>query len=281
MGKSDITSKEFVFNRTKYYPENAYWMATMAKLVYMETKDGAPDAAKIQSELVNLDAGYEEVVPFDKNSSEAALIKHKDYIVAAFRGTNELADWWDNVNAFSSPGPFGEVHQGFQGALMDVWPAMRAKLREFRHKSPTPLPLWLTGHSLGGAMATLAAAQLIRADEPFNGVYTFGQPRCGDRDFARIFNIEAKNRFFRFQNNNDIVTRCPARIMGYSHVGSFIYISADGELDSDIGLWNQFLDAAKGAMENIGKLGIDGISDHNMENYLSAIKEWGNRLPND
>ena len=130
-------------------------------------------------------------------------------------------------------------------------------------------------------MATLAAAQLIHADQPFYGVYTFGQPRCGDRDFARVFNLEAKDRFFRFQNNNDIVTRVPARVMGYSHVGKFIYISAKQDLSMDIGWWYQFVDSIRGAVEDIGEKGIDGVKDHDVDKYLQAIQNWGNHPPTD
>ena len=278
MSTAALDVKECKPSRTGYTPNNAFCMATIAKLVYMKRDSGEPDKDAILEDLRLLDEGFEEVAPFDRNSSQSILVRHKRYAVAAFRGTDELADWWDNLKAISVSHPLGSVHQGFQDALMDVWPAMRTKLREFRNNT-RGLPLWLTGHSLGGAMATLAAAQLIHADEPFYGVYTFGQPRCGSRDFARTFNNEAKDRFFRFQNNSDIVTRAPARIMGYSHVGRFIHISSDGDLDWDIGWWYQFVDTVKGAVDDLGEKGIDAVKDHEMDEYLGAIKKWGNREP--
>lgn len=270
----------FEHQKARYRPANACWMATIAKLTYLkEPKSGAPNAGKILAELRKLDGDVEDVIPFDKNNSQAILVRHKEYVVAAFRGSDELADWWDNLNAVATDGPLGRVHGGFQKALMDVWPAMRSQVRIFRQKHDKPLPLWLTGHSLGGAMATLAAAQLIDGDETFHGAYTFGQPRCGDRDFARVFNIEAKERFFRFQNNNDYATRLPTRIMGYSHVGSFVYISEDGKLSTDVGFWYRFLDGVKGVVDDIGEIGIDAVTDHDIDGYLSAIKNWGNRAP--
>ena len=281
MGKKELESMALAFDRTKYRPENAYGMALMARLSYAgrgKAGRGAPDEPRILKGLRDRDSDFKEVIGFDRNSSQAILVRHEKYYTAVFRGTDELADWWDNINAVSGTGPFGAVHQGFQGAMLDVWPAMRAELRGFRKKHGAH-PLWLTGHSLGGAMATLAAAQLIRADEPFYGVYTFGQPRCGDREFARVFNIEAKSRFFRFQNNNDIVTRVPARIVGYSHVGTFIYIGSDGRLDTDIGWWYRFLDSVRGAVDDLGEKGIDAVEDHGMEEYLDAIRRWGNRVP--
>lgn len=261
--------------RTGYCHNNALWMARFSKLSYIKRarKSGAPDAQKILGKLQRLDSGFQGVVPFNKKSSQAILIEHSDYFVAAFRGTDELGDWWDNLNVGLTSGPFGSVHRGFQNAMMDVWPAMRARLRELRDDK-NPRPLWLTGHSLGGAMATLAAAQLIDHAQPFNGVYTFGQPRCGDRDFAWVFNSEAKERFFRFHNNNDIVTRVPARFMGYRHVGNYIYISEEGEFMPDISWWNRFVDRVRGAAQDIGEKGIDGVKDHRMRKYLKKIKKW-------
>ena len=69
----------------------------------------------------------------------------------------------DNINALAVDGPFGEVHRGFQAAMQDVWPKMRQTIRQYRREAELngqpALPLWITGHSLGGAMAMLAAAR--------------------------------------------------------------------------------------------------------------------------
>jgi len=208
------------------------------------------------------------------------VIRHEHCIVIAFRGTDEAADWLDNVNALSVDHALGEVHRGFQAALMDIWPQMKSTIRAFQPPGDSPrLPIWITGHSLGGALAVLAAAQLIDEDSPFYGVYTFGQPRVGDRTFSRIYNVEAASRTYRFQNNNDIVTRIPARVMGYSHVGKFVYISDKKKLSTDSGAWFRFLDSVRGVVNNIGDLGLDGVDDHAMHHYLKAITDWGDEEP--
>ena len=62
---------------------------------------------------------------------------------------------------------------------MDVWPDMRQAIRALRPGDGAHRPLWLTGHSLGGALATIAASLLVDDDESFFGVYTFGSPRSG------------------------------------------------------------------------------------------------------
>ncbi len=266
---------------SKYKPINAYWMARFSKVAYKKKANGAPDVKAIKAELGGIDPKFADVSGFDAKSSQGIVIKHEEYVVAAFRGTDEIADWLDNLNAVARPGPLGDVHTGFHRALMDIWPQMKTTIRTFRRTSDgqPDRPLWLTGHSLGGAMATLAAATLIEADETFYGTYTFGSPRAGDRDFARTFNVEAKNKVFRFQNNADIVTRVPARLMGYSHVGSFVYISDSGRLSDDVGWWYRFMDTVKGVIGDIGDKGIEGIKDHNIDDYIRAIAEFGDKDP--
>ena len=128
-------------------------------------------------------------------------------------------------------------------------------------------------------MATVASAKLIQMDWPFISTYTFGQPRAVTHETSRKFDVFAGDRFFRFQNNNDIVTRLPSRLMNYSHVGSFLYISEEETIYREKGYWFRFLDAIDGAMtsfrESFQKVDhIDGIKDHNMELYLKAIKAW-------
>jgi triacylglycerol lipase len=266
---------------TRYQPINAYWMAKFAKIAYYKKQDHSPNVESIKAELSDIDSKFLSVDGFNAKSSQGIVIKHENFVVAVFRGTDEISDWLDNLNVVPTSGPLGEVHVGFYNALMDIWPQMKSTIRSFRRTAvgQPDRPLWLTGHSLGGALAILAAATLIDADETFYGAYTFGCPRVGGREFARTFNVEAKNKVFRFQNNADIVTRVPARIMGYSHVGSFVYISADGTLSSDIGLWQRFMDTVKSVIANIGDKGLDAIEDHRIDDYIKAIARYGDQPP--
>jgi len=253
---------------------NAYWMARLSKEVYIKKskKNQLPDEKKILANLQKEDKKFISVLGADKNSAQAALVEHEDYLCMAFRGTNELADWLDNINAFSTKVLFGEFHRGFWLSVEDVWEPINDRFRELQAQRKRPL--FITGHSLGGAMATIAAAKFIHEDKPFSGVYTFGQPRVMDRETARIFNSECKSRYFRFHNNNDIVTRVPARLMGYSHIGSYVYISQDGNLNCDPGNWFKFVDYVEGAFNAVKEKGIDAVEDHNMNKYLKAVKSW-------
>lgn len=137
-----------------------------------------------------------------------------------------------------------------------------------------PRPVFLTGHSLGGAMATVAASRLLHIDQPFTSCYTFGQPWAMTLETARVFNVDARGRFHRFQNNSDIVTRLPSRLMGYSHVGGCLYITQDRAIHDDVGFWFRFLDTVSGVVEEALKRRLDLIEDHDMADYLEAIRGW-------
>ena len=253
---------------------NAYWMAKLAKLAYTRhsDQDHRPDEAAILDTLKLEDENFNQVRGYSHNSSQAILVEHKDFLCMAFRGTDELHDWFDNVNAFSQKVLFGEFHRGFWAALNDIWDGI---FEDFvKAKKQSSRSLFITGHSLGGAMATIAAARLLHDDLHFSSVYTFGQPRVVEKHTARLFNVECKERFFRFQNNNDLVTRVPSRLMGYSHVGSYYYISEEKKIFNDPGFWFRFLDCVDGALESAVEKGIDGIEDHDMNHYLEAVQSW-------
>ena len=315
----DITKLRFNSKTTLYQPENAYWMAKFSNYVYWsvgdkpedrnntversseEKKDVTPDEDRILKELKTWDSNFLSVKGFNFKSSQGIVVQHEDYVVAAFRGTDELIDWLDNVKASPTKGPLGNVHSGFYNALLDIWvrQGMWDSIQQLRERGTDDSvetndkvwlnglkkpkrSLWLTGHSLGGAMATLAAAWLAERKIPFSGAYTFGQPRVGDDDFQVAFDTKLIKRFFRFQNNNDIVTRVPARLMGYEHVGRYIHITEDGDLKADVSWWHLFVDRLEGVVNNIldNKIRLEIIDDHDLEKkYRDSIRAWGNKLP--
>ncbi len=255
---------------------NATTMAQLANLVYQKKSDTdqTPDQEEIINKLRDIDSEYLSVYGFDKNSAQAMVVSHKDFIGIAFRGTNEINDWLDNLNAFPEIALFGKFHRGFYRSVEDLWSDIKSHVEKIRQDLGKK-PVFITGHSLGGAMASVAAAKYIHKDEPFTSVYTFGQPRAMTRNTARTFNAEAGGRYFRFQNNEDIVTRVPARIMNYSHVGKCLYIDQKKAIHNEPGYWFKFLDTVDGALESVKNAdSILGITDHDMGNYLDAILKW-------
>lgn len=254
---------------------NAYWMARLSNVIYKKRSDDDehPDEEAILQDLKTEDSGFVSVKGANKNSAQAALIEHKDYLCMAFRGTNELADWLDNINAFRESVLFGEFHRGFWNSVEDVWDVIHGEYKRLREEKKRPL--FFTGHSLGGAMATVAASRFLHQDLPFTSVYTYGQPRALSRGTSRIYNAEAGRRHYRFQNNEDIVTRVPARLMGYSHVGTCLYIDSNKQIHDDSGFWFRFLDVFDGALDALRNQGrVGAITDHNMDLYQAAVASW-------
>lgn len=88
----------------------------------------------------------------------------------------------------------------------------------------------------------------------------------------RSFNQDSGARTFRFVNNSDIVSRIPPRTLNYSHVGKFLYFSANGkELEIDPHLWYKFLEDVKGVFEATDNMTPGNIADHSMEKIASAV----------
>lgn len=144
--------------------------------------------------------------------------------VLAFRGTEDIKDW--QVDALAVPqhydlqiGTFtihgGKVHAGF----LRRWEQIRGSV--FTAIGTTPRPIIITGHSLGGAIATLCAIELRALDWQVQLV-TVGTPRVGNSEFARMLDHNLKN-YVRIEHWLDPVPWIP-RIFGWSHAGKRKYV---------------------------------------------------------
>jgi hypothetical protein len=130
-----------------------------------------------------------------------------------------------------------------------------------------------TGHSLGAALATLAASHYDQAR-----VIAFGSPRVGDDAFGHRLSLR---NIVRYVDCCDMVCRVPPPLLGYSHVGTEAYINRLGVLDPDA-------DADEDSKESdqtkariyylaryawrIGNVGFRDLADHAPVNYLAAIR---------
>ncbi len=276
---------DFPFNprTTKYSKENAFCCVKASALAY-ENED------TVKAQVKNW--GFKKFKFFDYEGTQAFIAARKEFILVAFRGTEptKLRDLMSDADLRKTPGPGGEVHTGFLKALNQVMEGVRWTIKEYKNEyakkikgAPNKLPpsLWFTGHSLGAGLATLAVAKLRieneDLEESIHGLYTFGSPRVGDKTFADKFNANFKNQAFRMVNNNDVVTRVPLRVHGYRHVGQFWYIKSDGTLTDDIGWWSLELDRVKGRIDDLGKIGTDGLKDHLLDGgYIPKLKKLTN-----
>src|SRR5258708_653258 len=150
-----------------------------------------------------------------RDNTQAYILTNENNVVVAFRGTEAptsidgLKDWLltDAMNLLIVPeGRLGtdfiaasvtaRFHQGFISALSEIWaPFSAATTAELK---AADRPLWITGHSLGGALALLAGWLFLRKFVNVHQIYTFGGPMIGNKDAVRAFDNELKGKIFRY-----------------------------------------------------------------------------------
>jgi Lipase (class 3) len=178
---------------------------------------------------------------FESSAMQAILLRSEEFVVLSFRGTRvasfprffeiprepplNLEDLGVDFRLLLTPSPTGgQIHAGFLSAFTTFWASHGNEIKE----AIADRALFLTGHSLGGALSTVCASGV-----PFEpalpqvaALYTFGSPKVGDRGFEQVF--EAKGLpVYRFVHGFDLVTTIPPDRCGYVHVGSIITIQED------------------------------------------------------
>jgi hypothetical protein len=242
--------REFPFRpqASDYDPVNAGWLADAAMLVYGREEFIRERVARLAGEMPGV-----AVRLFNGSSTQAFVLQTAEFAIVVFRGTRievfpDFLAWlqrrratgadkmrlsgkwmfpnWRDVlsDAKFAIGRDG-MHIGFRQALDQpgVWDAVAAHLATLSDR-----PIWFAGHSLGAALATIAATRFSRL-RPVRGLYTFGSPRVGNRRFVATVPRCA----IRFVNNADQVTRLPPPIGGYAHVGQLKFIDSSGIIADD------------------------------------------------
>lgn len=221
--------------------------------------------------------------------------------VIAFEGTNgvdDVGDWFANLDTARAQIKEGTVHRGFLNhyQLVDDQVLDALASNKVSH-------VWLTGHSLGGAMAVHCALDLERRGElVVRGVMTFGQPLLMVPGCSRIVNEKLAGRFLRFINEADVV---PCVAPGFRGGGSLVWFK-DGKLKycrptmralvADDGSVTQDDDEAEGPPpltesefaaekrsvrkqftspppgEPVNAQAMPSVTDHNMERYVDAVQ---------
>ena len=208
--------------------------------------------------------GYTIVEFFDVDGAQGYLLKGADAHVLSFRGTqvteksDVLADLKAGKNIEASG---GKVHVGFKDELNKLWPAITVSLANID-------TLYITGHSLGAAMATIAAS---RMQTKVIALVTFGSPRAGNQEFVNSLTVT----HYRVQNNCDDVTKVPFMLMGFAHHGVHKYMNFDGEF-KNFTAWQQVKDMVRSRLRARAKgQKYIGVFDHMMANYIAKLEKAG------
>jgi len=213
--------------------------------------------------------GFTNTTFYNNDGSQAYSFANDRDIVIAFRGTepnewNDIKADMDATKALAET--VGHVHRGFKKEVDDVWPQIEEMLVSNRNNLAKKL--WFTGHSLGGAMASICAGRCLLAhiDTQPEQVHTFGSPRVGTKRYIN----HAKVDYYRWVNNNDIVTRSPPAWLGYRHSGKEIYLDAQGQI-RELSRIERRADMWKGLVLGIKRKEIDYFSDHSIDRYVEYI----------
>jgi len=171
------------------------------------------DGPKFRSFLSERGMGAQLI---ENKNARAAVFTSPDRIIACIAGTNDTADWRHNLSIRKHRYlGNGKVSSGF-GAYFglirrDLVDAVHAEyMRDFR-------PIYLCGHSLGGAACYLLAQALSHAGLTWELGVVAGAPRPGDATYANFFDLCYSDRWIQLRNRADIVPCVPPWALGYRH----------------------------------------------------------------
>jgi hypothetical protein len=215
---------------------------------------------------------FETATAPDGGGSHALLAIDDDnkLAVLSFRGTDkdDPTDLGDDLNALPQPWPAGgKVHSGFAKAFQELWPGVEAALQQVKEYR-----LLFTGHSLGAAMATLAAT--LRKPQ---SLYTIGSPRVGDQAFADLLQGLDNHRYV---DCCDLVTRVPPEVFGYAHIPGMIhYINFNRNVQqlypNDPFIESDRTQAEENYVKNyawrVGDIALRPLADHAPVNYVLPV----------
>ena len=153
------------------------------------------------------------------------------------------------------------VHTGFYTAWKEVAATVTAAVKSAKAANPT-YSIGVTGHSLGGAVATLAAAYLRKGGYTAD-LYTFGSPRVGNKAFA-AFTTSQSGEEYRVTHDKDPVPRLPPIVANYRHTSPEWWLKVAAPTVSQVKICTGYASISC----NAGTLGLE-FDDHT--DYFGGI----------
>lgn len=197
---------EFTFSGSpgSFDAATAFWMMWVAVRAFVS------ELPTTREEFASL--GYTRYAWLDnpRTGLQGFVAGSEHTVLLAFRGSEEFIDWMVDFRIGQRDGEelglTGKVHRGFANVLEGSWDDIE---RLVSHFASDGQPIWVTGHSMGAAVATLAAARLANAGYNVGPLYSFAGPRAGDQLFAQDLYSSLDGRHYRFVNGGDLVPRLP------------------------------------------------------------------------
>jgi triacylglycerol lipase len=234
--------------------EKGYLFATLASAAY---KDDC------SNEFKNINMSNYEF--FNVQGAQGHGACNDTDLIITCRGTQPTQpnDLLADLDAFPKTHGKGFVHAGFRREARKIMGLVFNYIKRYPGRT-----IWLTGHSLGAAMATYLTQEIEFADLKPKMLFTYGSPRVGSPDYVNDF----KTEHHRFVNCNDMVTTVPPPVLGFKHHGQLHYINFYGNI-RDLSKWQRFKDKWRAHKRSWSKgQWFDGLYDHGMDHYIEKIK---------
>jgi triacylglycerol lipase len=213
------------YSQLSAFQANEAWVPRGKYSVMAELKYRGAHASDRKGVLAQLDI---ELRHFAKSRLQAQeglpigfIAGNKSDVFLVFRGTMTSGELLRNFNVKLVRCPYtslGKIHDGF----LQTYESFRSRILDTLKSVRPEKRLFVTGHSLGAALATLAVPDII-AETAFKSptVYTFASPRVGDCEFASAYNGLCKGRSFRIVNTCDLVVSIPFPVPFLRFIGGF------------------------------------------------------------
>ena len=159
-----------------------------------------------------------------------ALDNTNKLIVISFRGSRSVRNWITNLVFPTTETTICadcKASTGFWKSWLEAEDGVRTAVTAAQAAHPD-YKVVATGHSLGGALATLAAGAL-RANGTNVDLYTYGSPKVGNGEFATFLSDTSKGASYRVTHRDDPVPRLPPFLLGFRHVSPEYYIDSGVE----------------------------------------------------
>ena len=183
-------------------------------------------------------------------------------IFTSFRGSSNIHNWIENIQIHQIA-PYNDssikIEEGFFKAYNFIKSEIFINLHELTDKYNTNR-LLITGHSLGGAMATIMTYEIFLLGNMYNVNYliTFGSPRVGNSEFVKDFN-KYKVTSYRITHYYDMVPHVPEEFLKYSHISNEIWYNED---NSKFKICNDYLSEDNSCSNSCGPVHCTSTSDH-------------------
>lgn len=214
----------------------------------------------------------------------AYIVEGADIVVLAFRGTESITNWRTDFQVEmvhpQKTDPRLRVHKGFLAVFNEIDDGPQGLGNAIQQiKGVTKekgIPIYITGHSLGGALAQIAAA--IYGSDQIAACYTFGSPRVGNA----YFDLWVKPPSYRVENYADIVPQIPwfaphlPLPIPYRHSGDPRYLPEQSQSSPyryEPGLVTRGWQLLKGLIQFAEARAILGIRDHAVEKYEHKLAD--------